>query len=182
MYGHSFGGFSTLAALAFTPNLFKVGIAGAPPTDLAQSVKMLGLKKQNDRQQLKQITLKKLAVDPSKEADMQRLYQNSPDAHWQKITRPVYMLAGGQDERVSVARVKDFAIRLNQANKPISLLVDEEQGHSPKHDIAREAYAYVLEKALAKHLDTEYQQDVSIHLKRYLTRNIIIDNNGLLPE
>jgi dipeptidyl aminopeptidase/acylaminoacyl peptidase len=45
MYGHSFGGFSTLAALAFTPNLFKVGIAGAPPTDLAQSVKMLGLKK-----------------------------------------------------------------------------------------------------------------------------------------
>jgi pimeloyl-ACP methyl ester carboxylesterase len=139
---------------------------------------MLSLKKQNGRQQLKQITLNKLAVDPSKEADMQRLYQNSPDAHWQKITRPVYMLAGGQDDRVSVARVKDFAIRLNQAN---SLLVDEEQGHSPKHDIAREAYVYVLEKALAKHLDTEYQQDVSIHLKRYLARNIIIDNNGLLP-
>lgn len=182
MYGHSFGGFSTLAALAFTPNLFKVGIAGAPPTDLAQSVKMLGLKKQNDRQQLKQMTLKKLAVDPSQEADMQRLYQNSPDAHWQKITRPLYMLAGGQDDRVSVARVKDFAIRLKQANKPISLLVDEKEGHSPKHDIAHEAYAYVLEKALAKHLGTEYQQDVSIHLRRYLTRNIIIDNNGLLPK
>jgi prolyl oligopeptidase PreP (S9A serine peptidase family) len=128
------------------------------------------------------MTLNKLAVDPSKEADMQRLYQNSPDAHWQKITQPLYMLAGGQDDRVSVARVKDFAIRLNQVNKPITLLVDEKQGHSPKHDIAREAYAYVLEKALAKHLDTEYQQDVSIHLKRYLTRNIIIDNNGLLPE
>jgi dipeptidyl aminopeptidase/acylaminoacyl peptidase len=128
------------------------------------------------------MTLNKLAVDPSKEADMQRLYQNSPDAHWQKITQPLYMLAGGQDDRVSVARVKDFAIRLNQANKPISLLVDAKEGHSPKHDIAREAYAYVLEKALAKHLDTEYQQDVSIHLKRYLTRNIIIDNNGLLPE
>jgi hypothetical protein len=55
---------------------------------------MLGLKRQNVRQQLKQITLNKLAVDPSKEDDMQRLYQNSPDAHWQKITRPVNMLAG----------------------------------------------------------------------------------------
>jgi hypothetical protein len=91
------------------------------------------------------------------------------------------MLAGGQDDRVSVARVKEFAIRLKQANKPISLLVDEKEGHSFKHDIAREAYAYVLEKALAKHLHTDYQQDVSINLKRYLERNIVIDNNGLLP-
>jgi dipeptidyl aminopeptidase/acylaminoacyl peptidase len=181
IYGHSFGGFSTLAALAFTPNLFKVGIAGAPPTDLAQSLKMLGDQRQNDRQQLKQLTVNSLAVDPSDLRAMQQLYEKSPDAHWQKIRQPLYMLAGGQDDRVSVARVKEFAIRLRQANKPISLLVDEKEGHSFKHDIAREAYAYVLEKALAKHLHTDYQQDVSINLKRYLKRNIVIDNNALLP-
>jgi dipeptidyl aminopeptidase/acylaminoacyl peptidase len=180
IFGHSFGGFSTLAALAFTPELFKVGIAGAPPTDLAQSVKMLKDQKQNDRQQQRQVLLKQLAVDSDDPDAMLRLYNQSPDAHWQNIVRPLYMMAGGQDDRVSVARVKDFAIRLNQANKPITLLVDEKEGHSPEHEVAREAYAYLLEKALATHLKTGYQVTISDNLKRYLKRNLIIDNNGLL--
>lgn len=181
IHGHSFGGFSTLTALAFTPELFKVGIAGAPPSDIAQSVKALSQKAQNDSQLVGQFTINNLALDPNDESAMQRFYQKSPDAHWQNISQPLYILAGGQDPKVSVARVKDFSIRLKQANKPINLLVDQKEGHSPKSDIAREAYMYVIEKALATHLNTEYQQQTSIHLQRYLGRNMLIDNNSLLP-
>jgi dipeptidyl aminopeptidase/acylaminoacyl peptidase len=180
IHGHSFGGFSTITALAFTPDLFKVGIAGAPPSDIAQSVKALSQKAQNDSQLVGQLTVNNLALDPNDPAAMQRFYQKSPDAHWQNITQPLYILAGGQDPKVSVARIKDFSIRLKQANKPISLLVDEKEGHSPKSDIAREAYMYVLEKALATHLSTDYQQEISVNLRRYLERNMLIDNNGLL--
>ena len=31
--GHSFGGYSALLGLTFQPELFKVGVAGAPPAD-----------------------------------------------------------------------------------------------------------------------------------------------------
>jgi dipeptidyl aminopeptidase/acylaminoacyl peptidase len=39
--GHSFGGYSTLLGLTFQPELFKVGVAGAPPADLGWSMRWL---------------------------------------------------------------------------------------------------------------------------------------------
>ena len=84
MFGHSFGGFSTLAALAFTPNLFKVGIAGAPPSDLANSIKQLSDNQQNDEDKIRQIRLMKLGVDLNDQQDLQRLSAQSPDANWHK--------------------------------------------------------------------------------------------------
>ncbi|MGS2721547.1 alpha/beta hydrolase family protein [Paraglaciecola aestuariivivens] len=182
IYGHSFGGFSTLAALAFTPDLFKVGIAGAPPADIAQSVKLLRQQAKSDDQLFGQLTVNNLALDPDDELAMQRFYAKSPDDHWQNIKKPIYILAGGKDHKVSIAKVKDFSLRLNQANKPISLLVDDLEGHSPKREIAREGYFYVLEKALATHLKSDYQQSLSPQLNLYLKRHIVLDNNALLPK
>lgn len=182
MFGHSFGGFSTLAALAFTPNLFKVGIAGAPPSDLANSIKQLSNNKQNDKDKIRQTRLMKLGVDLNDPLDLQRLTAQSPDANWQKVNKPLYILAGGKDDRVAITGVRDYAIRLEQANKPISLLVDEEEGHSFNKDLAREAYAYVLELALATHIGGAYQEEVSKNLKRYLKRKMVIDKNGVLDS
>ena len=59
---------------------------------------------------------------------------------------------------------------------------DEDEGHGFKKDIALEAYAYVLEYALATHLDGHYQQQVSNNLKRYLKRKMVIDTNRLLDS
>lgn len=182
IYGHSFGGFSTLAGLAFTPELFKVGIAGAPPTDIAESVKLLMQQNQTDSDLVGQFKIQQLALDPNNNDAMLRFYQNSPDAHWQKIKQPLYIMAGGRDPKVSIARVKDFSTRLAQANKPISLLVDDLEGHSPKRDIAHEAYLYLLEKALATHLKSDYQQQLSPMLAAYLKRHLVIDNNAITPE
>jgi dipeptidyl aminopeptidase/acylaminoacyl peptidase len=182
MFGHSFGGFSTLAALAFTPELFQVGIAGAPPSDLSKSIKQLSNNKQNDKDKIRQNRLMKLGVDLNDLQDLQRLSAQSPDANWQKVNKPLYMLAGGRDDRVAVTGVRDYAIRLEQAGKPISLLIDEDEGHSFNKDIAREAYAYVLEHALATHLDGIYQKEVSNNLKLYLKRKMVIDRNGVLDS
>ncbi len=182
MFGHSFGGFSTLAALAFTPNLFKVGIAGAPPSNLANSIKQLSENKQNEEDKIWQIRLMKLGVDLTDPQELQRLSAQSPDSNWQKVNKPLYLLAGGKDDRVAITGVRDYAIRLEHAEKPISLLVDGDEGHSFNKDIAREAYAYVLEKALAKHLGGVYQQEVSENLKRYLKRKMLIDKNGVLDS
>ena len=182
IFGHSFGGFSTLAALAFTPDLFKVGVAGAAPSDLSKSIKQLAANKLNHKDKVRQQKLMTLAVDLNDPQDLQRLTAQSPDANWQTVKRPLYMLAGGKDDRVAVTGVRDYAIRLEQADKPISLLIDEDEGHGFKKDIALEAYAYVLEYALATHLDGHYQQQVSNNLKRYLQRKMVIDTNRLLDS
>lgn len=182
IHGHSFGGFSTLTALTFTPDLFKVGIAGAPPSDMAQSVKLISQQPQNDSDLIGKYSIQQLSLNPDDKNAMLRFYHKSPDAHWQNIKQPLYIIAGGRDPKVAVARVKDFSIRLQQAQKPISLLVDNLEGHSPERDIAREGYMYVLEKALATHLNGVYEERLSPKLITYLQRNLIIDINAIKPK
>ena len=61
--GHSFGGYSTLAGLAFTLDLFQVGIAGAPPSDIGRSAKYYYKFKQKLGEENNDYLLKQLVVD-----------------------------------------------------------------------------------------------------------------------
>ncbi|TDF38187.1 S9 family peptidase [Alteromonadaceae bacterium M269] len=178
IFGHSFGGFSTLGALAFTPELFKVGIAGAPPIDLALAIRLLNERGPNRHGMEPKVRFKLLAVDLDDPKDVQRLSGQSPNAHWQKVQKPLYLLAGAKDRRVSIQNVKDYASRLSAAGKSISLLVDENEGHSFRDKLAREAYFYTLEEALAKHLGGKFQSEISTKLKRYLKQNTVINTHN----
>lgn len=180
IYGHSFGGFSVLGALAFEPQLFQVGIAGAAPVDLAKSVRNFKPDALDPRGIPRHQVFKHFAVDINDEADVQRLASQSPDAHWQQVNKPLYLTAGGQDDRVSILNIRDYALRLHRAGKKISLLEDPNEGHSFRQKLAIEAYFYVIEKALSDHVGGRVQADQSQNLQRYMKRKLVLDSNELV--
>ncbi|PCI64655.1 MAG: hypothetical protein COB37_00895 [Kordiimonadales bacterium] len=179
--GHSFGGFSVLGALAFTPDLFKVGVAGAPPVDLVMAIRNFKPDATNADGLLRQAAFFDLAVDLNDPEDVKRLSSQSPNAHWQEITKPLYIWAGTRDPKVSVLNVRDYALRLQDGGKPLMFMEQPRSGHSPRGDLAKEAYFYMYEKALADHLGGRIETALSPQLARHLRRIVQIDENKFTP-
>lgn len=182
--GGSFGGFAVLSGLAFTPSLYKVGVALVPPADLGATL-------QYSMQQPTFVArnpslgerLKLLAGDFNDPADMQRLYDASPLASLHTITAPVLLVAGADDDRIDVKHVKDYALRLLNQGKALSLLIDEDEGHGLLADEASEAALYLMEEMLALHLGGRKQGLDDPVLRTYLGERFLLNTiPGFLPE
>ena len=96
------------------------------------------------------------------------------------MVNPLYLWAGENDDRVAIEDVRDLAIRLQRAGKPVSLLSSPNQGHNPSHPLAREAFMYLIEKSLSNHLSGRMDTTMSQALRHYLKSNVSIDETGLL--
>ena len=182
--GHSFGGFSTLAGLSFTSELYQVGFAGAPPTDLSRSIaKFAVFEKSNRRTSSKAYFMKEQVVDWRNNTEVNKLRMKSPDQHVNKISKPLFIWAGVNDKRVFVEDVIDYASRVQAQGKPVSLLIDKKSGHSPKVGLPQEAYFYALEYTLAKFLEGDYEKledKQDNRLIKFLSKSIIINDMPLL--
>lgn len=182
IFGHSFGGFSALGALAFTPDLFQVGFAGAPPADLSDAIRFVAHSERGPQWQMRYENFKRLSVDPEDAEDVRRLHAQSPARHRQKLTKPLYIWAGEKDRRVSILDVRDYALRQHADGKPITFMVEPKAPHGPREELHREAYFYMLEKAFADHLGGRIDTSLSPALARYLKRTLVFDRNGLAPQ
>ncbi len=180
--GHSFGGFSTVGALAYEPETFKVGFAGAPPVDLVAAVRFLSKRAKSDRELRRLARLEYLSADPDIEGQTEELYAKSPAAHAGKVIKPLYLWAGEKDDRVNILNVRDYALKQQEAGKLISLMVEPRAGHSPRKQLHREAYFYMLEKALHDHVGGRFQQETSVRLQKYLQKALVIDVNNVLSK
>ena len=178
--GHSYGGFSTLGALAFTPDLFKVGFAGAPPSDIGRSARHFYRYNKMTQQPLREYFIKRHIVDYDDKAAFADHYKRSPLYHADKVKAPLMIWAGEHDRRVFVVDVKNYALTLDAANKPVSLFVDPNALHSPSNKVGIDAYHYLLEKTLAEHLGGRLQaldKTKDARLASFLKRNMVLEHN-----
>ena len=172
--GHSFGGYSTLLGLTFQPELFKVGVAGAPPADLGWSMRwLLQAGDQGDLpdRSLKH-TLRALSLDSTDPATHARLHAQSPLANAAKMRRPLLMIAGGADRTVAIREVVNYAATLKALRRPVSLLVEPNGGHSPTDLVPREAYLFAMETMLQHHLGGPVPEPPGPRLRAYLDKNL----------
>ncbi len=171
--GASYGGYATLLGLSFQPELFKVGVAAVPPSDFALVVReYLGSGKQLTPGVPMAATMRDLGVDPSDHALMARLHAQSPVANVARMRRPLLILAGGEDDRVPIRGVTDYAARLRTLGKDVSLFVDADAGHSMGDTRTREAYLYLEEVLLHRHLGGAAPEPPSAPLRAHLKRNL----------
>ncbi len=171
--GHSFGGYSALLGVTFQPELFKVGVAGAPPADLAWSMRWLvkyGDQGDLPDRDLKQ-TLSALSLDPSDPATQARLHSQSPLVNAANMRRPLLILAGGADRTVAYRGVADYVATLNRLKRPVSLLVEPNGDHSPRDPVPREAYLYAMETMLHRYLGGANPEVPGQALRDYLRKN-----------
>lgn len=189
--GHSFGGFSTLSGLSFTPRLFKVGFAGAPPSSVARSAKYYWRFSEKLRREHNDYFMKQTVVDWDDPIAFKKHEEKTPDNNIGNIEKPLVIWAGKHDRRVFIADVKDYASRLQEKNKNVMLFVDPKALHSPRGRQSLMAYLYLKEKTLAEHIGGALQpldEAKDKALIRFINKNTLIKKmnttnhkkNGLL--
>lgn len=181
--GASYGGYATLLGLTFQPDLFKVGVAAVPPTDFAFVIReYLGSGVELAPGVPMAATMRHLGVDPADVALMARLHAGSPVANVARMRGPLLMLAGGEDERVPIRGVTDYAARLKALGRDVSLFVDADAGHNIGDPRTREAYYYLEEAMLQRHLGGAAPEPPDAALRAHIKRNLRLVGASLDPE
>lgn len=168
--GHSFGGYSTLIGLTFQPELFKVGFAGAPPSDLGWAMRWeLGNGYQADLpdRSLKE-TLRALQLDGEDPTTFNRLHTQSPLFNAARLHRPVLIFAGGVDPTVPLRSVTHYVATLRMKQAPVTLVVDPDSQHSPAPGMSMEGYLWAMETQLHAVLGGRAVEPAGARLKTWM--------------
>lgn len=169
--GASFGGYSTLLGLTFQPELYKVGVATVPPPDFGWVLRWI--LRNPEALQLSNVVpmrdwSRMMGLDTDDAKMMQRLHTQSPLAQAGRMKRPLLIAAGGQDQRVGIAGVIEYAARLKLAGADASLLIDADAGHSNRQPLAREATLFAMEQLFHAHLGGAAPQPPDREVRAYL--------------
>jgi len=110
--GWSYGGYLTLCALAFQPDLWAGGIAGAPIADFAMQY-------DDARAALRGWTVMLFGGTPEEKPALYR--DRSPLARAEAIRGPLLIFAGKNDRRAPPRQIEAFVRRLSAAKKDVSV-------------------------------------------------------------
>jgi dienelactone hydrolase len=170
--GASFGGYAALQGVTFHPELYRIAIAGVPPSDFGWALRW-AVSQSDLRDQLGTplaTRFKLLGVDPLDAAAMHRLRVQSPLANAQLLQRPVLLFAGGRDQRVAIRSVTHYAATLRHLGKSVDLYVEADGNHALDEPLAREAWLYLLEQSLHVHIGGSAPASPSASLRDWLQR------------
>jgi dipeptidyl aminopeptidase/acylaminoacyl peptidase len=143
--GGSYGGYATLAALAFTPDRFACGVDIVGPSNLNTLLKTIPPYWEAIRAQFY-----KRMGDPTTPEGQALLRERSPLFRADQIRRPLLIGQGANDPRVNVNESQQIVDALKAKNIPVTYVVFPDEGHGfarPQNNIAFNA---VAENFLAK--------------------------------
>lgn len=172
--GDSFGGYSTLLALTHNPDMFQFGMALSPPPEFSSVLKTVAgmMPKEAER-------LVNVGLDLNDERAMAAIAASSPAANPGRLVRPLLIIAGAKDPVVPVADVNAYVARLQAEGKPVSYLLDPDEGHMPRKPVVRQAYSYLLESLLHRYLGADAPAAPSAELAAYLASDALRHNAAL---
>ncbi|MCY4486668.1 MAG: S9 family peptidase [Deltaproteobacteria bacterium] len=146
IFGHSYGGYATLMAMAQTPYKFAAGISAMAPTDLTL---LVDSSRRNPRLSAWWLHF---AGDTHNEADYQELKQYSPVTHARRIQRPLLLFHGAKDMRIPKEHFDRLLVELRKGSAPLDYLVLQDERHHIRKTANKLKYARRVERFLAQHL------------------------------
>ncbi|NVJ59683.1 MAG: S9 family peptidase [Gammaproteobacteria bacterium] len=118
--GASYGGYATSMGLVREPELYQCGIGGVGVYDLTLMYEKGDIQRRTSGEKYLQMVLGE---------NEKELKANSAVYNADKITKPVFLWQGAQDERVPDAHYYAFAEALKKAGKEVELLIKDDEGH-----------------------------------------------------
>lgn len=148
--GGSYGGYMTMAAMAFAPDEFKVGVNIFGVTNWLRTLKSIPPFWESFRQ-----ALYAEIGDPNTD-DSVRLYNISPVFHGQNVKHPLMVLQGANDPRVLQIESDEMVEAVRKNNVPVEYVVFPDEGHGfVKKENEIKGYGDIL-----KFLDTYLKETV----------------------
>ncbi len=122
--GGSYGGYATLAGLAFTPDTFKCGVDIVGPSNLFTLLSTIPPYWAAFRAQM----VRRMG-DPDNAADKELLTRASPLFSASKIKAPLLIAQGANDPRVKAAESEQIVAAMEKNGLPVTYVVYPDEGH-----------------------------------------------------
>lgn len=153
--GASYGGYATLAGLAFTPDVYAAGVDIVGPSNLFTLLSTIPPYWESFR---KQFTLR--MGDDATEEGKAILKAASPLFSADKIKTPLMIIQGANDPRVKQAESDQIVIAMRELGRDVQYLLASDEGHGFRKPVNSMAMLAASEKFLAKYLGTRYQESM----------------------
>ncbi|CAN5529723.1 S9 family peptidase [soil metagenome] len=161
--GGSYGGYATLAGVAFTPDVYAAGVAIVAPSNLKTLLESIPPYWEAGRQ----IFYKRMG-DPNTPEGLAQMKRQSPLYSADKIKTPLMVVQGANDPRVNKREADQIVIALRDRNYPVEYLVAPDEGHGFARPVNNSAMIAASEKFLAKHLGGRYQESMTPEVSKRL--------------
>jgi dienelactone hydrolase len=167
--GGSYGGYATLAGVAFTPDLYAAGVSIVGPSNLMTLLASIPPYWESGR---KIFHLR--MGDPTTPEGKKQLERQSPLFSAEKIKTPLLVVQGANDPRVKKAESDQIVIALRDRSFPVEYIVAPDEGHGFARPVNNMAMYAAIEKFLSKHLEGRFQESMTPDVDKRL-KEITVD-------
>lgn len=153
--GGSYGGYATLAGLAFTPDLYACGVDIVGPSNIFTLLESIPAYWESAR-----AFLYGMVGDPETEEGEKLIREASPLFSADQIDKPLLIIQGANDPRVKKAESDQIVIAMRDRGKEVAYLLADDEGHGFAKPVNRMAMYADIEKFLAGVLGGRYQEEM----------------------
>ena len=153
--GGSYGGYATLAGVAFTPDTYAAAVAIVAPSNLITLLDSIPPYWEAGR-----VMMYKRMADPNTPEGKATLARQSPLNSASKIKTPLMVVQGANDPRVNKAESDQIVIALRDRNYAVKYLVAADEGHGFANPVNNLAMTTAMERFFEQHLGGRSQKEV----------------------
>jgi dipeptidyl aminopeptidase/acylaminoacyl peptidase len=167
--GGSYGGYATLAGVAFTPTVYAAAVAYVAPSNLITLLDAIPPYWEAGRKQMYT-----RMGDPSTPQGKALLVAESPLTQAKAIVTPLLVVQGKNDPRVNVRESDQIVAAVRDNGKPVRYIVAPDEGHGFARPINTLAYVTAMEDFFAQYLGGRSQKEVPADVAAKL-KDITVD-------
>lgn len=153
--GGSYGGYATLAGLAFTPDVYACGVSIVGPSNLITLLNSIPPYWES----IRKVFYMRMG-DPSTPEGKAELERMSPLFSADKIKAPLLVVQGANDPRVNQHESDQIVVALRDRGFAVEYIVAPDEGHGFARPVNNMAMLAAAEKFLARHLGGRYQESM----------------------
>ncbi|WP_228412797.1 S9 family peptidase [Chryseobacterium sp. G0162] len=161
--GGSYGGYATLAGLAFTPDVYAAGVDIVGPSNLFTLLDSVPAYWEAAR-----ASLYGMVGNPNTEEGKKIMHAASPLFSVDKINKPLLIVQGANDPRVKQAEADQIVIALRDKGKKVNYILADDEGHGFRKPVNSMAMYAETEKFLSEVIGGRYQKDMPENVAKRL--------------
>jgi dipeptidyl aminopeptidase/acylaminoacyl peptidase len=154
--GGSYGGYATLAGVAFTPDVYAAAVSIVGPSNLFTLLDSFPPYWEAAR-----TLFYNRMGDPRTPEGKEQLRKQSPLFSADKIKAPLLVVQGANDPRVTKIESDQIVVALRDRNFPVEYLVAPDEGHGFARPVNSMSMFATAEKFLAKHIGGRFQESMT---------------------
>ena len=175
--GGSYGGYATLAGVAFTPDVYAAGVSIVGPSNLITLLESIPPYWES----IRKLFYERMG-DPNTPEGKAQLLRQSPLTSADKIKTPLMVVQGANDPRVNKRESDQIVIALRDRGFPVEYIVAPDEGHGFARPVNNMALFASAERFLAKYLGGRFQESATPEVATRLKEITVDVKTVALPK